>query len=55
WMKGENGELLFWVPEHLRRGLWRPRNSVVIGAPSTKLDLTHFVHGTSWQQCKDVV
>ncbi|KAH9944909.1 WD40-repeat-containing domain protein [Amylocystis lapponica] len=55
WMRGPTGELLFWVPDHLRRGLWRPGNSVVIGVPSTKLDTTSFVHGTSWWQCKNTV
>ncbi|KAH9948475.1 hypothetical protein B0H21DRAFT_671945, partial [Amylocystis lapponica] len=53
WMKGPHGELFFWIPEHLRLGLHRPGNPVVIGAQTTKLDTTHFVHGTSWHKCHD--
>ena|SRR6202035_2671144 len=46
-------ELLFWVPPWSVNGLWRPNNVMVIGRGSTKVDLRHFVHGTSWQQCRE--
>ncbi|KAH9912025.1 hypothetical protein B0H21DRAFT_774205 [Amylocystis lapponica] len=52
-MLSPSGELLFWIPIHLRLGLWRPSTKAVIGAPSTKLDTTHFIHGTSWHQCHE--
>ncbi|KAH9943832.1 hypothetical protein B0H21DRAFT_475429 [Amylocystis lapponica] len=55
WMKGPHGELLFWVQEHLRHGLHRPGNTVVIAAQSVKLDITHFVHGIFWHKCHDPI
>jgi len=46
-------ESLFWVPPWSVNGLWRPNNVMVIGRGSTKVDLRHFVHGTSWQLCRE--
>ncbi|KAH9942674.1 hypothetical protein B0H21DRAFT_696253, partial [Amylocystis lapponica] len=51
WILGENQELLLWIPPMYRKGLWSPRTKVIIGIPSTKLDFSHFVHGTSWVKC----
>jgi len=48
WILGTNGELLFWVPPAHRTALWRPSNTCVIGRNSAKLDMSRFVHGTSW-------
>src|ERR1700728_4580797 len=45
--------LLFWVPPWSQIGLWRPNNVFVIGKGSTKVDLSHFVHGTNCQQCQE--
>jgi hypothetical protein len=45
--------LLFWVPPWSQIGLWRPNSVLVICKGSTKVDLSHFVHGTSWQQCQE--
>jgi hypothetical protein len=47
-------ELLFWVPPWSQVGLWRPNNVMVIGGGSTKVDLSHFVHGTNWQKCQQL-
>lgn len=52
WILGENSELLFWVPPTHRTALWRQSNVCVIGKNSTKLDVSHFVHGLSWQCCR---
>jgi len=52
WILGANSESLFWVPPIHRRALWRPSNVCVIGSNSTKLDLSRFVHGTSWRRCQ---
>ncbi|TDL24719.1 hypothetical protein BD410DRAFT_718713, partial [Rickenella mellea] len=52
WIMGSDSSLLFWVPPWSRVGLWWPTNTAVIAEGSTHLDLSHFVHGTSWQQCK---
>lgn len=52
WILGNNGELLFWVPPSHRNALYWPRNTLVIGENSTRLDLCNFVHGLSWIQCQ---
>ncbi|KIM20491.1 hypothetical protein M408DRAFT_135359, partial [Serendipita vermifera MAFF 305830] len=55
WVLGPDSELLFWVPPDLRAGLYRPGNTLIISQlPTTKLDLTAFIHGESWAQCKRV-
>ncbi|KZP12137.1 WD40 repeat-like protein, partial [Athelia psychrophila] len=51
WMQNSPTELLFWVPPTYRTGLWRPNDVAVIAEHSTRLDLTHFVHGENWAQC----
>ncbi|KAH9942069.1 hypothetical protein B0H21DRAFT_529688, partial [Amylocystis lapponica] len=51
WILGENQELLLWIPPIYRKGLWHPRNTLIIGTAITKLDFSHFVHGTSWVKC----
>jgi WD40 repeat protein len=51
WILNSASRLLFWVPPWSRTGLWRPRNTAIIGDLVTKLDLTNFVHGDTWQQC----
>jgi WD40 repeat protein len=51
WMHGINSELLFWIPPYKQRGLLWPRNTVVIGAQATVLDLSRFVHGSTWEKC----
>ena len=53
WMLGPDSKLLFWVPPTFRTGLWRPRNTAVIGASVETLDFGHFVHGEDWVRCKD--
>jgi WD40 repeat protein len=52
WILNPRLELLFWVPPWDRKRLCWPRNTAIIGQPYTKLDLSQFAHGTSWQQCK---
>ncbi|KZP04287.1 WD40 repeat-like protein [Athelia psychrophila] len=51
WMRNSPTELLFWVPPAYRAGLWQPYDTLVLGQPSTRLDLTDFVHGENWAQC----
>ncbi|KIM86959.1 hypothetical protein PILCRDRAFT_293290 [Piloderma croceum F 1598] len=52
WIIGPHSELLFWVPPLNQLALWLPGNTAVMGQMATKLDLSQFVHGTFWQQCK---
>jgi WD40 repeat protein len=51
WVPNSSSTLLFWVPPWNRNGLWWPRNTALIGRESTKLNVSLFVHGTSWAQC----
>jgi WD40 repeat protein len=51
WILGSRSELLFWVPPPNRVGLWRPSNTAIMARRLTNLDLSNFVHGTSWHQC----
>ncbi|KAJ7643490.1 hypothetical protein DFH06DRAFT_1051725 [Mycena polygramma] len=45
---------MLWIPPWLREGLYLPHNSLVIAADgATRLDLSHFVHGTEWTKCAD--
>ena len=54
WVLGQADELLFWVPPVLRRGLYQPRNTlVIIDEITTQLDLTSFVHGEAWSRCRE--
>ncbi|KAL5512549.1 hypothetical protein ACEPAG_3202 [Sanghuangporus baumii] len=49
WILGPKGELLAWIPEDMRRTLWRPRNTAVIGQGfSTRLDLANSPLGEDW-------
>ncbi|PVF91804.1 WD40 repeat-like protein [Serendipita vermifera] len=53
WALGSNSELLFWVPPELRDGLLKPNTLCIVGnLISTQLDLTSFVHGESWTDCR---
>jgi hypothetical protein len=54
-MLGSNYELLFWVPPTLRDAkgfLFWPNTWSGNDLLTAKLDLTHFVHGESWSECK---
>ncbi|KAJ7925066.1 hypothetical protein B0H13DRAFT_1976067, partial [Mycena leptocephala] len=54
WITDASSNHILWVPPWLREGLYLPRTSLVIrSGGTTKLDLTHFVHGTAWQKCID--
>ncbi|KAJ7096825.1 WD40-repeat-containing domain protein, partial [Mycena epipterygia] len=54
WLINSSSEHILWVPPWLREDLVLPWNSFVVSSrPTTKLDLTHFVHGTEWQKCMD--
>lgn len=53
WILGQDGELLFWVPEEMRWGLQYPSMSFkAFERKSTKLHFDNFVHGTKWIECK---
>ncbi|KAJ7652840.1 WD40-repeat-containing domain protein [Mycena polygramma] len=54
WIRNIDGSLMLWIPPWLREGLYLPHNTLVIAARgTTKLDLSHFVHGTEWTKCFD--
>ncbi|KAI0339471.1 WD40 repeat-like protein [Trametopsis cervina] len=50
---GPSHELLFWVPPDYQIGLFRPGTRWVAGARSLRLDLSCFVHGEHWTQCRN--
>ena len=51
WVKGENGELLFWVPPHHRVCLHRPNIIRTIGPNVTQLDFENARLGDDWTEC----
>ncbi|EMD36792.1 hypothetical protein CERSUDRAFT_38023, partial [Gelatoporia subvermispora B] len=51
WTTGPRGELVLWIPEEYREGLWWARNLHVIGRSKVTYNLKAFVHGTDWTQC----
>ena len=51
WVKGENDELLFWVPECHRVSLHRPNNTRVVGPNETRINLTKARLGDKWAEC----
>ncbi|KIM71946.1 hypothetical protein PILCRDRAFT_46046, partial [Piloderma croceum F 1598] len=42
---------LFWVPYSNRTGLCGVDTLLVLGTYPTRVDLSRFVHGTSWTLC----
>jgi len=53
WLVGSNSKRLFWVPPELRTGLFGGGLLLIIGSQlKTKLNLSSFVYGESWSQCK---
>ncbi|KAF9061080.1 WD40-repeat-containing domain protein [Rhodocollybia butyracea] len=55
WLLNSMAQPILWVPPWLHRGLYFPQNSLVIYKDgTTKLDFTHFVEGTAWQECVDL-
>ncbi|KIM20375.1 hypothetical protein M408DRAFT_138671 [Serendipita vermifera MAFF 305830] len=53
WILGPKSELLFWVPPGVRSGLHPLTIPFILGDDGTQLDLTKFVHGGAWVQCRD--
>ncbi|KAJ7627329.1 hypothetical protein FB45DRAFT_1060062 [Roridomyces roridus] len=54
WVLNEASERMFWVPPWLREGLYFPRNTLVIrDRGTTTLDLSRFVRGLEWTECRD--
>ena len=51
WILGPQARLLLCVPHIYLAGLFGPRTKCVIGTIPTMLDLSHFSHGKSWQNC----
>ncbi|KAF7346291.1 WD-REPEATS-REGION domain-containing protein [Mycena sanguinolenta] len=51
WLSCQPSELLVWLPNSLRQGLWSPHNTLVIGREQTTLNFDKFVHGTEWTHC----
>ena len=47
WFTGRNGELLFWVPPHLRLAFFLPGNTVVFPR-GAEVDVSKMVHGDKW-------
>jgi hypothetical protein len=50
WIKNEEGNYLFFVPLH--RPFRHPLNTLVIGQ-CPELDMTHFVYGEEWVNCRE--
>ncbi|KAF7974593.1 hypothetical protein HWV62_11870 [Athelia sp. TMB] len=53
WVSTASGDLLFWVPSWHREGLLWPSNTAVTASNLTRLDLSRFVHGFRWQECRE--
>ncbi|KAI0339513.1 WD40 repeat-like protein [Trametopsis cervina] len=53
YMLGPDSELLFWVPPDYRVGLYRTSTRWVVAARPLRLDLSRFVHGEHWTQCRN--
>ncbi|KAF7974594.1 hypothetical protein HWV62_11872 [Athelia sp. TMB] len=53
WVSTASGDLLFWVPSWHREGLFWPSNTAVIASNPTRLDMSKFVHGVRWQECRE--
>ena len=51
WVKGEHGELLFWVPHIYRHSFYRPRNPLVIGQRATRVNFSRDRLGDKWTEC----
>ncbi|TFK34196.1 hypothetical protein BDQ12DRAFT_613942 [Crucibulum laeve] len=49
---GPEGQLYFWIPQHLVHRVCRPGNPVIFGVNCIKLDISKFVHGQNWITCK---
>jgi WD40 repeat protein len=55
WVYGPDGKsCLFWVPPQNRGGLFWPRTKAVIGALTTQIDFSRFVHGEDWWRCQSL-
>jgi len=52
WVRGEQKELLFWIPPDFRIGFCSPACKSIVGARRTLIDLRNFVHGKAWQACR---
>ncbi|KAI0263280.1 hypothetical protein BC834DRAFT_827890, partial [Gloeopeniophorella convolvens] len=52
WIHGENGKLMIWIPEPHRTYLHHPENAWITAENETILDLSRFVHGRDWTQCR---
>ncbi|KAL5485795.1 hypothetical protein ACEPAI_6837 [Sanghuangporus weigelae] len=51
WVKGEEGELLIWIPEDMRASLWTHRTIAMLSCQfSTKLDLLNSPVGEDWSK-----
>jgi hypothetical protein len=48
---GVDGELLLWVPPSYRESLC-DMGVIRLGTRSSQVNLSHFVHGTSWTHCR---
>ncbi|KZP27933.1 WD40 repeat-like protein [Athelia psychrophila] len=55
WITTPSSQLLLWVPSWYRPGLVWPNNTAVIAQSLTELDLSNFVHGSAWQQCRNTL
>jgi len=51
WIVGPDGRLLLWVPVSLYPLMYVP-NILVAFNDVLQVDLSHFAHGESWQECR---
>ncbi|KAG2066622.1 hypothetical protein BDR04DRAFT_1160067 [Suillus decipiens] len=51
WVEGPEGHLLLRIPVGFHQPVYIPGDTLVIPSDTLQLDLSHFVHGTSWSKC----
>lgn len=57
WIRGENDELILWIPRLYRDNLRvSPPGANAASTAGTKvLDITNFKYGEAWAQCRDPI
>ncbi|KAJ7463258.1 hypothetical protein FB451DRAFT_1043079, partial [Mycena latifolia] len=51
WVCSPTSDLLLWLPNPNRLGLWTPRTKRVIGQQQSLILFHNSVHGTDWTNC----
>lgn len=53
WVLGPDGELLCWIPWHLRTGLERPGVRIIGQFERLTMDMSDFVYGEEWTRVRE--